>query len=199
MQSLETKQQLSGETEKIVKLRTKFLTDLMTQLAQALPVELGKELIGLYVQGLMDLREEEIRGAFNRALTDCLFFPKIAELRVFVADHRKLLAQRKIFAESKTLLARADKPEQIEKMETLYASIDARRARQRLEDLAYVETLTDADWPNVTGRPQGRYVDYVRRKEARAGVPLVPAAQHSEILRGLTVVAAQREPGDESE
>lgn len=46
-----------------------------------------------YVQGLSDLDRPTLKAAFDRALRECKWFPRVAELREFAMEERERMAE----------------------------------------------------------------------------------------------------------
>ncbi len=188
MESPRTKQPQREEIERTVQLLADCIGDLMAQTAAVLPATVTKESIALYVQGLMDLTEIEIRHAFAAALKDCLFFPKIAELREFVATLRKNQAYKRTILDTKKML---QKPDDFNfRIEDAYEHIDAKARELREKDIAFVLHESDHVWPKITdsgrhcrcpkhGIASGSlyWVCYDRIMEAKRGEPLKPASE----------------------
>ncbi len=159
----------------------------MTQTALVLPGEVTDETSALYVSGLMDLTVTEIRYAFAASLKDCLFFPKIAELREFAMHLRKSQANKRVISETAKMLKRPD--DFNFRVEDAYDEIDRRAIDLREKDKAFVLLDSDHVWPKVGD--SGRYcrcpkhgvasgslywVCYDRIMDAKRDVTLVPAS-----------------------
>ncbi len=84
------------------------------------------------------------------------------------------------------------------KMSDAYREIERHLEAQRQQDLAVPAESEDHTWPKlhrVSVLAGDRYVDYIRRQEARAGKPL-PSARE---MVGKLAEIVNRQPGDESE
>src|SRR5262245_60798197 len=102
MQKLNPKPNASSEST--AKSKSKFLTELITQLAMGLNHELSRERVTLYLFALGDLDEQRLRFAFNQAIRRCEFFPTPAKLREFANEYRPPID------EVQALRNRGDKP-----------------------------------------------------------------------------------------
>lgn len=73
-----------------------WISDQLTMLAEAFAEPLTEERMEIYVRGLADIPQDQLRVSFQRALRQLTWFPKLAELRNFAgansADEAKIEA-----------------------------------------------------------------------------------------------------------
>ena len=74
---------LSSDEQK--KTRLNFFASWMNKLAAAYRTEITTETQAMFLQELSDLPLDRLDMAFKRAVRECAFFPKIAEIRQFEA------------------------------------------------------------------------------------------------------------------
>jgi len=60
-----------------------WISDQLTMLAEAFAEPLTEERMEIYVRGLADISQDQLRVSFQRVLRQLTFFPKLAELRNF--------------------------------------------------------------------------------------------------------------------
>lgn len=82
--------ELSPTSQKLAKRSDEWLPKALAQLAIAMQKELTREEAALYLSKLRDIPVERLKVAFERAIKECEFFPKIAELRKFSEPMEKL-------------------------------------------------------------------------------------------------------------
>lgn len=198
----------SGES---TRTRERLITGYLVQLQTALGQDMKPERLNLYLRALADLNEDQLGHAFKHAVLKCKFIPTIAELREWANEFARSKHQKQAQARTKALLDRPDKPDDWSfKLDSAWEEIERRRDEQEAKDLAFVETFTDEEILAVmaSGKPypaiskQDRYVDWIRRREARArraaGISRPRARTQLEPLF-QTLVTSTRQPGDGTE
>ncbi len=78
----------NGRDER-AKRQIAFVTECMKRLALIKGTELTEERIDGYVRSLIEFSEAALGYAFKRALNEIVFFPQVAEIRVFAEEYRK--------------------------------------------------------------------------------------------------------------
>lgn len=178
-----------------MKLRTKFLTDLMTQLEKHLPAELSREFIAAYVQDTMDLSEAAILHAFRKARNGMLFFPKIAEIRLDAAEYEQANVRR---IETRAVLERPEKPPGWqEDPEERQRFIDECKARSGILTQSIAEVAKSKQIPSLRESLNG----LTAKRNGISHVPSDPAARkvwvHDQAIKMGWAPPEAREPGCE--
>jgi hypothetical protein len=75
-----------------------WISDQLTMLAEAFAEPLTDERVEIYVRGLSDIPQEQLRVSFQRALRQLTWFPKLAELRNFAGANSE--AENKVEADA---------------------------------------------------------------------------------------------------
>ena len=170
-----TNLQARPNSDESTKMRA-LVSSYIRQLSTALNQELSPERHALYLHGLEDLTEAELRDAFDTALKSAeKFFPSIAELRRWANEGAEKRHREKARLATKQILDRPGKPDDWNfKLEEAWDEVERREKIREQEDLQQ----PDMTWENAHAQGM-RFVDWKRRHEAherkRNGVLLIPA------------------------
>lgn len=181
-----------------------LIAQYLTQIATALGQKADPARVVLYQAGLDDCSEEALRYAFGKALRGSRYFPTIAEIRIWASEYTEQKHRHQAEERSRALLDTPAKPDDWNpKMDSVWEEIERRAAEQERWDLAYVEPFTDQEIlralkAHLPYPGKDRYVDWVRRREARErrakGIPR-PRAKALYGPMFANIVGAGREPG----
>jgi len=137
-------------SEESKKRRNVLIGKYLARIQAALDQSMDLERVAIYAESLQDLSERQIHYAFLRAMNECTYIPKIAELRRWAQEGAEKFQYEDVQVKTKVITGRSDKPDSWGfKIEDAYDELDAKAHDLWERDRVFILVEGDHKWPKL--------------------------------------------------